>query len=73
MNLLDGSTYYQAYDMTRILGMFIALLLTMFVESVLIGAYFRKKKFTDEGCTFVVMLANVITFLMGFLLFSLGV
>ena len=74
--ILDGGTYYQAYDMTRIFGMFIALALTVFVETLII--YYANKKWSiilKEPCILasIVTLANLITFFLGILLFLGGI
>ena len=74
--ILDGSTYYQAYDMTRIFGIFVALVMTIFVESFII--YYANKKWqviSEEPDLLVVIvtLANLITFFLGAILFWGGI
>jgi len=74
--ILDGSTVFQAYDMTRIFGMIIALVLTIGIETLVI--YYANKKWeivaNDPNILLgVVALANVITFFLGMFLFLGGI
>lgn len=74
--ILDGSTYYQAYDMTRIFGILIALVLTVFVEAFIIYYANKKWKLDLEAPTIlfgVVTLANMISFFLGVMLFLGGI
>jgi len=76
--ILDGSTVYHAYGMTRFFGMFIALLLTIITEYLIM--YYSNKKwkiFEDPEVLFLsittITLANVITFFLGMILFMGGI
>lgn len=73
--ILDGSIFYQAYDMTRTIGMLFAFFLTVVVETAII--YYGSKKWKLYECPSIlytiVLLANFVTFLLGMVMFTWGI
>ena len=72
--ILDGTMPYQVFDMTRFVGMTLAFALTIVVEAGLI--IYIKEKYNVQSkfdWFMLIVIGNLLTFLLGMLLFVGGV
>lgn len=68
--ILDGTTPYLAYDMTRLYGLVAALIMTIIVETLIIS--YADRKFPKKDLSNWILLigfANVVTFMLGLVMF----